>query len=171
LKPEKPADPKEKPAPVKKILTSVERSKDEMLKLSTLVKDAIGFNALRGDRVNVINASFVVPDKIEALPEIPIWKQDWVLDIAKQALGVIFVLYLVFGILRPVMRKLATHQPVAAVQEATEDEVDEDQVTLSDDSQQKLLASHEENLNMAKSMVSQDPKLVAQVVKNWVANE
>ncbi len=169
--PEKPTDPKEKPAPVKKVLTSVERSKDEMLKLSILVKDAIGFNALRGDRVNVINASFVVPDKIEALPEIPIWKQDWVLDIAKQALGVIFVLYLVFGILRPVMRKLATHQPVAAVQEATEDEVDEDQVTLSDDSQQKLLASHEENLNMAKSMVSQDPKLVAQVVKNWVANE
>jgi flagellar M-ring protein FliF len=168
---EKPAKPDEKQTPVKKVLTSVARSKEEMVSYATLVKDAIGFNSLRGDRVNVINASFVKPDQIEELPEIPIWKQDWVLDLAKQALGVFFVLYLVFGILRPVMRKLATHQPIKAITEESEDDVDEDQITLSDDSQQKLLASHEDNLTMAKSMVAQDPKLVAQVVKNWVAHE
>ncbi|MFV2059483.1 MAG: flagellar basal-body MS-ring/collar protein FliF [Gammaproteobacteria bacterium] len=161
----------ENPAPVKKVLTSVARSKEEMAGYATLVKDAIGFNALRGDRVNIINATFVKPEQIEALPEIPIWKQDWVFDIAKQAIGVIFVLYLVFGILRPVMRKLATHSTVTTSEIEQNDEVDEDQITLSDDSQKKLLASHEENLGMAKSMVSQDPKLVAQVVKNWVANE
>ncbi len=159
-------------SPVKKVLTSVPRTKEEIEKFTTLVKDAIGFNALRGDRVNIINASFVKPEQIEALPEIPIWKQSWVLDIAKQALGVLFVLYLVFGILRPVMRKLATHQPVTKiVNNNEEDDISDDQITLSDDSQAKLLVSHQDNLNVAKSMVAQDPKLVAQVVKNWVANE
>lgn len=164
-------DSAEKTAPSKKILTSVARSKEEIANFTTLVKDAIGFNALRGDKVNIINASFVKPDKIAALPEIPIWKQDWVLDIAKQALGAIFVLYLVFGILRPVMRKLATHQPVSSQKINDGDEVSDDQITLSDDSQAKMLEAHQDNLVMAKSMVAQDPKLVAQVVKNWVANE
>ncbi len=172
-KPEEGAEPAA-PVPIKKVLTSVPRTVAELASFTTLVKDAIGFNALRGDRVNVINASFVKPDKIEAIPEIPIWKQDWVLDIGKQALGVIFVLYLVFGILRPVMRKLATHQEVVIPDEISdEQEMDEDQVTLSEEAeqQQKLLDKHEDNLNVAKSMVAQDPKLVAQVVKNWVANE
>ncbi len=162
------------PPPLKKVLTSVARSDQEISSYTTLVKDAIGFNALRGDRVNIINASFVKPDKIEALPEIPIWKQEWVLNIAKQALGVLFVLYLVFGLLRPIMRKLATHQDTVAPEALPEpEELSEDQITLSDESekQQKMLESHEENLSVAKSMVAQDPKLVAQVVKNWVANE
>jgi len=168
---EKSVEGEEKPTTPEKVLTSVARSKEEIEKFTTLVKDAIGFNALRGDRVNIINASFVKPDKIEALPEIPLWEQDWVFDIAKQVLGVLFVLYLVFGILRPVMRKLATHQPTTGLVNANEDEMGEDQVTLSDDSQKKLIESHETNLSTAKSMVSQDPKLVAQVVKNWVGHE
>ncbi len=162
------------PPPVKKVLSSVARSAQDIASYTTLVKDAIGFNALRGDRVNIINASFVKPDKIEALPEIPIWKQDWVLNIGKQALGVLFVLYLVFGLLRPIMRKLATQQNVVAPEALPEpEELSEDQVTLSEESdkQQKMLESHEENLTAAKSMVAQDPKLVAQVVKNWVSNE
>lgn len=171
--PDKPVDGENgKASSTKKVLTSVPRTKEEIENFTTLVKDAIGFNALRGDRVNIINASFVKPEKIEALPEIPIWKQSWVLDIAKQALGVLFVLYLVFGILRPVMRKLATHQPVTKiVNDSEEDDIGDDQITLSDDSQAKLLVTHQDNLNVAKSMVAQDPKLVAQVVKNWVANE
>lgn len=161
-------------AAIKKVLTSVPRTEAELVSFTTLVKDAIGFNAIRGDRVNVINVPFVKPEKIEAIPDIPIWKQDWVLDIAKQALGIIFVLYLVFGILRPVMRKLATHQEVVIPdEEQNEAQIDEDQVTLSEEAEQqkKLLDKHEDNLTIAKSMVAQDPKLVAQVVKNWVSNE
>ncbi|VAW94084.1 Flagellar M-ring protein FliF [hydrothermal vent metagenome] len=161
-------------AAIKKVLTSVPRTEAELVSFTTLVKDAIGFNAIRGDRVNVINVPFVKPEKIEAIPDIPIWKQDWVLDIAKQALGIIFVLYLVFGILRPVMRKLATHQEVIIPdEEQNEAQIDEDQVTLSEEAEQqkKLLDKHEDNLTIAKSMVAQDPKLVAQVVKNWVSNE
>ncbi len=172
-KPKEGAEPAA-PAPIKKVLTSVPRTVAELASFTTLVKDAIGFNALRGDRVNVINASFVKPEKIEAIPEIPLWKQDWVLDIGKQALGVIFVLYLVFGILRPVMRKLATNQEIVVPDDvAGEQEIDEDQVTLSEEAEQqkKLIDKHEGNLLAAKSMVAQDPKLVAQVVKNWVANE
>jgi len=160
-----------KAEPAKMVLTSVPRTKAEIDNFIILVKDAVGFNAERGDRVNIINASFVKPEKIEALPEIPIWEQDWVLSLAKQILGVLFVLYLVFGILRPVMKKLATHHPGTKVIKDLEDEIDEDQVTLSDDSHQKMLNLHQENLTMAKSMVAQDPKLVAQVVKNWVASE
>jgi len=170
--PEEGAEPAPPPV-IKKVLTSVPRTAEEIASFTILVKDAIGFNALRGDRVNIINAPFVKPEKIEALPEIPIWKQDWVLDIAKQALGILFVLYLVFGILRPVMRKLAAHQPVVIPDEEEEEELDEDQITLSEqaEQQQQLIEKHEDNLTAVKSMVAEDPKLVAQVVKNWVASE
>ena len=49
-----------------------------------------------------------------------------------------------------------------------------DQLGLGSDQQNDRLAqqkSYEDNLNTARSMVNQDPQLVAQVVKNWVGAE
>ena len=151
---------------------------EEIKRLTALVKDAVGFNALRGDTVNVINVPFAPPPEVEPLPEPPLWKQPWMLTLAKQVAAGLAVLLVIFGVLRPVMRNLArqAEQQRAVVPAAGEEGevLADDQVTLSGEEAPRLprqRQGYQANLEMAKNAVQQDPKLVAQVIKNWVGNE
>src|SRR5690606_12500482 len=82
-------------------------SEAELARITSLVKDAVGFSAQRGDSVNVINVSFQAPAELEPLPESPLWEQPWMKDMLKWLLGGMAVLLLLFGVLRPVLRSLA----------------------------------------------------------------
>jgi len=156
-------------------------TEQEISLFNQLVRDAVGFNIRRGDSVNVINAAFSPIPEIEALPEVPIWEQGWVWDVGKQALGGLAVLLLVFGVLRPVMKELASkgvefkqHSQQMLSSQGIQT-VDEDgaQVTLSAEAagQQIQQQAHESNINSAIAMVDQDPRTVAQVLKTWVATD
>lgn len=48
------------------------RSAEEMERIAALVREAVGYNAQRGDTVNVINASFQTAQTVEPLPEPPL---------------------------------------------------------------------------------------------------
>ncbi len=164
--------------PVKTPLTD-----EEIGRLTTLVKDAIGFDGERGDTVSVINSSFSVPEPVEELPEPSFLESEGIWNIARQALVIGLIGFLIFGVLRPVMRELAAKGkalPQAALPAgyaaADGGELSNDQLTLSGPQQgAPQLASggdaYETNLNAAKSLAAQDPKRVAQVVNNWVVNE
>lgn len=67
-------------------------SEDEMLRLTSLIKEAVGLNETRGDTINIVNTPFQLPEVVEALPELPIWEQAWALGLAKQLLGGLVVL-------------------------------------------------------------------------------
>jgi len=162
--------------------TRLPRTPEELSRLSNLIKEAVGFNVQRGDTVNVMNSSFTVPEAPEPLPEVPIWEQGWALDIGKKILGALLVIIVLFGILKPIMRSLATQSremvPVnSATGSAAVNSVEgmaEDTVTLG--AAQDIPAipapgSYEQNMITANKAVEQDPKLVAQVVKNWVASD
>jgi len=149
-------------------------------RLQTLVKEAVGYDSNRGDSVNVINASFYVPEKPEELPEQGMFEKPWVQNLIKQVLGGLVVLILIFGVLRPVMRSLSdkgeNEQKLRLVDTAGGDhELGEDSVQISSEGGHlpQLGSSQqvEEKLQLAKSMVNQDPGQVAQVVKTWVASD
>nr|WP_231902168.1 flagellar basal-body MS-ring/collar protein FliF [Neptuniibacter pectenicola] len=157
---------------------------NELQRLRILVQDAVGFSALRGDSVNVVNTPFVAEEPI-VTEDTPIWKQDWIWDIVKQAMAVIFVLVLVFGILRPILRNLATAGTAGNVaglgaagdvsaELAGLDGADfsSDSVTFGSDDE--LLPTPNESfdyqLNAIRSMVAEDPARVAQAVKQWVGD-
>lgn len=151
----------------------------EIQRFNQLVRDSVGFNTRRGDSVNVINAAFSPIIQAEPLPEVPLWEQSWVWDIGKQVLGGLAVLLLVFGVLRPVMRELASkgvefksHNQNFLPSQGGMDE-DGTQVTLSAEaSAQKIQQQgHESNIASASAMVDQDPRTVAQVMKTWVATD
>jgi flagellar M-ring protein FliF len=157
------------------------RSPEEIERITELVKKAIGFSPQRGDSVNVINEAFTEPMVPEDLPEQPIWEQSWIWDAAKQFVGGILLLLILFGVLRPVIKNLsksieplykvpATGQRMAALPE-----MQEDQLSLSGTEAQKKLEAPisplDKNMMIAKQAVTEDPKLVAQVVKNWVSQE
>lgn len=88
-------------------------SGEDLERYTNLIKQAVGFDAQRGDSVEVINASFQAAEVPEPLPELPLWQQPWVQDAAKQLLAALLVLILVFAVLRPTLRALvAREEPV-----------------------------------------------------------
>ncbi len=165
-------------------VTHTEHSPEELLQITALVRESIGYDVARGDSVSVMNAEFARPDPVEPLPEQPIWQQSWVLDIAKQVLGGIFVLFLVFGVLKPVLKNLVNKEisfnqavlegaPAAALPAGGA--VDPStQAQLSQSSEVPQLNSpinYQSSLQTVKGMVKDDPMLTAQVVKSWVGEE
>ncbi|HIO14326.1 MAG TPA: flagellar M-ring protein FliF, partial [Chromatiales bacterium] len=162
------------------VMQAQPRSVEEMEQISSLVREAIGFDARRGDRVNVINSQFQLPEAVEALPVQPMWEQPWFWDVVKQGLGALFVLFVLFGVLKPTLRSLVSREAetqaeaeagqVAALGAQANDDV----LSLSRDGVAQLGSpeGYEQRLEIARQAVQNDPKRVAQVMKNWVdANE
>jgi flagellar M-ring protein FliF len=158
------------------------RSPEEIERITELVKKAIGFSLQRGDSVNVINEAFTDPVIPEELPAQPIWEQSWIWDVAKQFMGGILLLLILFGVLRPVIKNLSKSiEPlykvpaVSAPSMPALPEMQDDQISLSGgDGQRKLEGPGtplNKNMMIAQQAVTEDPKLVAQVVKNWVSQE
>jgi flagellar M-ring protein FliF len=80
----------------------------ELERITTLVREAVGFNAARGDSVNVINTSFRTVEIPDPEPvKAPIWQDPWLVDLAKTGLGVLIALILVFTVIKPILRGLA----------------------------------------------------------------
>src|SRR3546814_20958491 len=74
--------------------TMVALTSEQLAKVESLVKEAVGFDAARGDSVSVQNAAFVQPESIPPVSALPIWQQPQVLSIARQAGGVMLLLAL-----------------------------------------------------------------------------
>lgn len=151
------------------VAQSVPYTQQEITRITTLVKETVGFNALRGDSVSVVNVPFTKVE-FEALPEEAIYEQPWVWDIAKQVLGALAVLFVIFGVLKPAMKTLAIAPPIVKEISNSGDDIEDDQLSLSgEDKERKALeANYENNLQEAQSLAAQEPKLVLQVVNNWM---
>ena len=144
----------------------------EKTQINDLVKEAMGFSKDRGDTLNITNSLFA---GVEAEPvvEVPIWKNPEYIQIAKDTgkwlLGAAVILYLFFAFLKPMLKKLMTAAPKKKVV------VDEDtvvEISHSNEPMGQQVRGYAENLDAAKALAKQDPKVVANVVKAWVgANE
>ena len=150
---------------------STSYTENELSRFTALVREAVGFSAIRGDSVNVINAEFSPAPKIGPIPEESILDQPWVWDLGKKILGGLLALVVALLILRPMMKNLSTMPKLRVAAGGAGDGLDEDQLTLTGgESGPRLPKANEyqSDLEMAKSMVVQEPKRVAQVVKSWV---
>ncbi|MCK3862138.1 flagellar basal-body MS-ring/collar protein FliF [Pseudomonas sp. B329] len=153
---------------------------DELARFTRLVQDAVGFDASRGDSVSVINMPFSA-ERAEVISDPAFYTQPWFWDIVKQVLGVLFILVLVFGVLRPVLNNitgggkkqlaLAGGDVELGGMGGLDGELANDRVSLGGP-QSILLPSPSEGydaqLNAIKSLVAEDPGRVAQVVKEWI---
>ena len=149
----------------------------ELARITALVRDAVGYDASRGDSVNVMNQPFVrLEDDLVEIPEVPLWEQQGVRDFAIRALGILLVFILVFGFLKPLLSRLASvaegensFELPDEMELAPEPELDE--ITLTGGPESLLPGpdqSYESQLNAIKGMVADDPRRVAQVVKSWL---
>lgn len=169
------ADPADEPtaaatAPALRALTP-----EELDQVEKLVKQAVGFDTERGDTVSVMNAPFARPEALPPPEAVPLWRQPEMRDYARIGLGTLVVLMLVFGVLRPLLRNLAApreSEPLLATIESSNG-----MAMLEGERAQtaEMLAPpnnpHDQRLAQARQAAQQDPRRVAQVVKNWVGND
>jgi flagellar M-ring protein FliF len=152
---------------------------NDLERLEILVKDAVGFNAARGDSVNVINSPFMGKSEIElGSPEF--WSQPWFWEIMKQVLAGLFLLVLIFGVIRPTIHSIAnkgrSDEDGMGIDDFSDssDEFDEDRVTLSGADDFLLPGASdgfERQLDALKGLIAEDPARVAQVLIQWINAE
>ncbi|MBL8280134.1 MAG: flagellar M-ring protein FliF [Pelomonas sp.] len=146
---------------------------EEITRLTDLVKEAMGFNADRGDSVKVISAPFVV-DKVEPT-DVPFYKQPWLIDIARSAIVplafVAIALIAVFGMIRPAI-KAAAPLPPQDKPETVDEVVDDTELLPGPDGMPKLEAPvHSEKLERARALARDNPVAVANIMRDWMSGE
>ncbi|WP_231581019.1 flagellar basal-body MS-ring/collar protein FliF [Chromobacterium sp. LK1] len=164
----------------------------EVQQINNLVKEAMGFNTQRGDTLNVVNAAF-------ADAEVPATLQEKVTDyvtsngsnLIKYGLLTIAVLYLLFGVVRPIMRDLVKppapakgSEEEAAAQAAAGggrllgvagEEGEEGAAGHAGgaagggDPREAQMRQYTTNLEAVREMVKSDPRMAAQIIKEWIS--
>jgi flagellar M-ring protein FliF len=158
----------------------------EVTQINDLVREAMGYNKERGDTLNVTNAPFEGVGKPVELPEPLAWWKDpdtWALVVkGLKLLGAFLIIaYLFFRILRPMLRPvLRKLDEISDVPPPPPPRVlspeEENQAAIARTELEQMEAGqaqgYRENLQMAKNLAKEDPRVVANVVKAWVgANE
>ncbi|MDL1860383.1 flagellar basal body M-ring protein FliF [Betaproteobacteria bacterium PRO7] len=142
-------------------------SEKEIQNVQALVREAMGFNAQRGDSLNVVNAPFSQPE-VGAPPEAPpFWKHPDAIALAKETgkalLFLVLAMIVVFGVVRPALRAFAAAQERASLEAPPQPA----QLAMNGSPGEANVSPLEQVRQLAKN----DPATVANVVKAWVGNE
>lgn len=105
---------------------------------------------------------------VESGPAIAFGDKRQIWGVGWQLLGGLIAILVLLGVMRPLMRHLASAP--AAKQAADTVEGGMEQVIVSDEGALRSSQTNDDELNLefVKAMVSQEPKRVAQVVKLWL---
>lgn len=140
--------------------------------VNNLVKESVGYNQARGDTLNVVNTAFSEP-KIEAA-ETPIWKDQSNIALVKELLKNLLIFglafYLVFGVLRPLLRDLLRAPETVPQAPEMEGGLGDLGAVMSPD-EQRHADSYQHNISSVRDFAKQNPKVVAEVVKEWMTKE
>ena len=143
---------------------------EELKRIETLVQQAIGFDAKRGDAVTVVNSPFArMPEGEQAAP--PVWENPRARDLLRTVLGGLALLLVVWFVLRPAFRALTT--PRVPVQQDVQVMTLEDEapVQLSQQASRGGGMSMDDKLTVARNAVASDSKRVAAVVRDLVNSD
>lgn len=171
-------------------------SDEELAKFTQLVKEAVGFDEQRGDRVTVSNVSFTGE---ELVAEAPLYTQPWVWDVAKQLILGLAALIVFLVVARPLLRALLGEKkreepglgemaalPPAGEQlalpgmvtgEAAAEEAAAKALAEVAEEEEGLLAmlpgaeGYMQKIEHLRKLVERDPRLVATVIKQWTRED
>ena len=154
-------------------VTTAAMSDADIKRFSQLVRESIGLKDDRGDQLNVLNQAFKNSAPPEPIDGPPLWESPWVAQLAKQIVGAGLVLVVAFLVLRPLMKSLTKSVPRlrAGARAGDAGDLDGDRVSISGQGGKgiKLAPSFEQQIAAARTLVGQDPRRAAQVVKDWVS--
>lgn len=138
----------------------------EMQQVNDLVREAMGYNQARGDTVNVANVPFNPTEK-EVLPETPIWQNAGLLALVREN-----VKYLIVAIVALLLWNKMLKPLFQAWTRAAEERRKALELANQEREQEQTAAAprrkYDAKLADARDLAKQDPKLVANVIKEWV---
>ena len=139
----------------------------ELDKLDAIVREAMGFNADRGDSLKIVSAPFVL-EKPEA--DLPLWRNPAVLDIGRSLIVplalVAVALIAVFGMVRPALRMVQQQKEEAA--QAALSEVVDDEVLMPGELTALEAPMMNEKLERARQLARDNPVAVANIMRDWI---
>lgn len=139
----------------------------ELTQINNLVKESMGFNPQRGDTVNVVNAVF---SETKADADTPLWKDPDNVSMAKSLLKNLIVFglafYLVFGVLRPLLRDLVKPPERVPHLAGAAGEVESRGVPGASPD-----VMYTDTLTKVKEFTKTNPKVTADIVKEWMSKE
>ena len=153
--------------------TTVPLTEQQIEKMTALVRETIGFSQDRGDSVNLMNAPFA-KEKI-ALPDMPLWKQPEVQELARSLawpLGTLLLAVLVlFGIIRPALKSLTTPARRPQFDAVLAEEPERPQIAGPVSEEPAMPTPGEKALEDARKLTRDNPAAVASIVKGWINGE
>ena len=152
----------------------------ELKRIETLVQQAIGFDAQRGDAVSVVNAPFARDELAGAEDAPPIWQDPRAQGLLRTILGGLALLAVILFVIRPTFRQLVAPRSPQRATDTTAELVGDDDVQVSLGAAQApglqgpvpgvpQMLSFDDKVEVARQAVATDPKRVANVIKDWVA--
>lgn len=147
----------------------------ELTQINNLVKESMGYSQQRGDTVNVVNAAFT-DSKVEL--DIPLWKDPDNVSMAKMLLKNLLIFglafYLVFGVLRPILRDMVKPpepEESARGEGGVAGEYGEGGLAGGHGEGHAPVDGYAEILAKVREFAKADPKVTADIVKEWMAKE
>lgn len=150
----------------------------ELTQINNLVRESMGFSQPRGDSVNVVNAAFS-ESKVEL--DIPLWKDPDNVTMAKSLLKNLLIFglafYLVFGVLRPILRDMSKPGDPARLPDGSKGGAGryKEGGQSGDDDTNANGRSPSENyadiLTKVRDFAKSEPKVTADIVKEWMTKE
>jgi flagellar M-ring protein FliF len=146
-------------------------TEQEIASLTDIVRQAVGFDEARGDTISVVNSAFQQAAQA-AQPAAPsFWENPTLWSIARQVFGAALVLALAYFVLRPMMQVLTRPQPIAPSTASVEYAAQLQPLMMGGGRAMGLPMGYDDRMAAARSVAGHDPRQVAQVVRNWVAED
>lgn len=164
------------------------RAQAELANIRRLLQGGIGFDAQRGDMIEVISVPFM-KDEVVQPPAPAFYEEEWFLRVVRLAIGGLIIIVLILAIVRPMLKKLIYPEDT---KEAYDDNALSSGLDLGDDTIDMLSSSFDENavgfapdgtlmlpdlhgdddlLRAVRALVANEPELSSLVVKNWLAED
>jgi flagellar M-ring protein FliF len=136
----------------------------EIKQINDLTREAMGFSKERGDTLSVANAPFTAVEKGDG--DIPLWKDPETLSLVKDLIkyGVIagIIAYLLLKVVKPLITTMVKPPESEHVHGGAYDEMEEEE--------ERGPTPFQEKLQRARSVAEQDPKAVANIIKDWTGS-
>lgn len=164
------------------------RNQADLMNIRRLLQGGIGFDAQRGDIVEVISVPFIKDATID-FQNPAFYTEEWFSRLIRLIIGGLIVIVLLLFIVRPMLKKLI-------YPDDTKDTYDENAMSkgldLGDDTIDMLSSTFDENavgfaadgtlmlpdlhgdedlLRAVRALVANEPELSSLVVKNWLAED
>jgi len=168
-----------------------ERSKDELDRIATLVRSAIGFDQKRGDQVEVVNLKFAEAPAVAPIAEpagllgMMQFTKDDVMYVIELGVMMLLGLVVLFLVVRPLVKKVLASEEIAALTAAVTAPPVEDSIPKAAPTGQALIPGnatahlidvaqvqgqvHAQSVHRVGELAERNPNETVAIVRQWLS--